>query len=488
MSRRSFELEIFRFRPDLDEEPGWDVYTAECDENATLLDALRYVQDEIDPGLSIRWSCRAGQCGACGMSVNDAPVLACRTRLGDLHAPLRVAPLANFPVIRDLVVEIEGFASSLHQIRPWSGGAHATARSAGLASDAAMECVECGLCRSACAAIWRSESFVGPAALARAWTLTRRGDDEESAERRRVLAAEHGVWGCDEGGECDAVCPYGISSADAAAGLKLDLLLHAVPLPRAQEVIVEPASYATRTSASRAPRLDLGSQWRRMLPLGGLLLALGAGVVLRTWRALSEGPGEWSALLEARLDPASVVAHAALLALSLIGVCNVVRHAGRLRRSGRARRGDSAVRAVHTAAPHGGSARASEPISTSAQRRWLVALEPLAWAAATIGGWIAVLSVPALLVVAAFALPLGWLGTPASTHGWLRACLVGSGGLEAGLVLGHVLVFWHAGHQWRYFALDVAGRVKRLGATAAALGYGAAVLAGVWAARVVWTG
>src|SRR5262249_18266703 len=70
--------------------------------------------------LSYRWSCRMGICGSCGMTVNGEPKLTCATFLTDYGAgPVRIEPLRNFPIIRDLVVEIGDFLRKLTRVKPW---------------------------------------------------------------------------------------------------------------------------------------------------------------------------------------------------------------------------------------------------------------------------------------------------------------------------------------------------------------------------------
>ena len=86
----------------------------------TVLDALNHIKDEVDTTLTFRWSCRMGICGSCGMNVDGEPRLSCATFLTDYGAgPVRVEPLANFPVVRDLVVDISDFMAKLPKMKPW---------------------------------------------------------------------------------------------------------------------------------------------------------------------------------------------------------------------------------------------------------------------------------------------------------------------------------------------------------------------------------
>ena len=51
-------------------------------------------------------------CGSCGMMVNGKPKLACKTFLRDYSGHMRIEPLANFPIERDLVVDLSHFIES----------------------------------------------------------------------------------------------------------------------------------------------------------------------------------------------------------------------------------------------------------------------------------------------------------------------------------------------------------------------------------------
>ena len=106
----SFELEIFRYCPEQDNEPFFKSYEVPFREDWVVLDAINYIKDEIDGTLSYRWSCRMGVCGSCGMMVNGEPKLTCSAFLKDYPSrKIRVEPLQGFPVERDLIFEMDDF-------------------------------------------------------------------------------------------------------------------------------------------------------------------------------------------------------------------------------------------------------------------------------------------------------------------------------------------------------------------------------------------
>src|SRR6202162_5053835 len=113
-------LEVTRFSPERDNKPAMQTYEVPLRKEWVVLDALNYVKDRVDGSLSFRWSCRMGVCGSCGMMVNGEPKLTCATFLTDYApGPVRVEPLKNFPVLRDLIVEITDFLEKLSKVKPW---------------------------------------------------------------------------------------------------------------------------------------------------------------------------------------------------------------------------------------------------------------------------------------------------------------------------------------------------------------------------------
>jgi len=114
------KLQVARYRPEQESEATFDEYEVPCPKEWVVLDGLNHVKDRIDGTLSYRWSCRMGVCGSCGMMVNGEPKLTCATFLADYApGPVRIEPLRNFPVIRDLIVDMGDFMRKLATVKPW---------------------------------------------------------------------------------------------------------------------------------------------------------------------------------------------------------------------------------------------------------------------------------------------------------------------------------------------------------------------------------
>ena len=96
-----------------------------------MLDGLLQVRDRNDGTLVVRCSCRAAICGSCGMKVNGQSTLGCKTRISDAHEranrrngpgrdPIVVEPMANMPVIKDLVTDMESTHwTKIRRVTPW---------------------------------------------------------------------------------------------------------------------------------------------------------------------------------------------------------------------------------------------------------------------------------------------------------------------------------------------------------------------------------
>ena len=169
------------------------------------------------------------------MTVNGEPKLTCATFLADYApGPVRVEPLRNFPVIRDLVVEIGDFMRKLSRVKPWiirkdqrplsDGEYRQTPQEMDEYAQFSM-CINCMLCYAACPIYGLDQEFIGPAAIALAQRYNLDSRDEGARERLEVLSEHEGIWGCTFVGECTEVCPKDVDPAGAIQRYKLTAAL-----------------------------------------------------------------------------------------------------------------------------------------------------------------------------------------------------------------------------------------------------------------------
>jgi succinate dehydrogenase / fumarate reductase iron-sulfur subunit len=217
------ELRVLRFDPERDSAAHWEAYALEADPKMDrVLDLLHRVKYEHDGTLTFRRSCAHGVCGSDAMLINGRNRLACKVRLEQVGRRISVAPLPGLPVVKDLVVDMEGFFGKLRSVRPFlvaDSPAPARERLQSPAERARIDdttkCILCAACTSSCPSFWARPAYVGPAAIVNAHRFIFDSRDEAAAERLEILADKDGVWRCRTIFNCSDACPRGIKVTQA---------------------------------------------------------------------------------------------------------------------------------------------------------------------------------------------------------------------------------------------------------------------------------
>ena len=208
-------------------------------ESQTVLDVVTYIQRHLDATLSYRFACRVGMCGSCAMTVNGAPRWTCRTHVDKVAADgrLEIAPLANLPVVKDLVADMREFFDKWARARgQFTPGATRAGEFAAvkpdsrerIEADAGIECIGCGVCYAACDVVTWNRDYLGPAALNRAWTLVNDVRDGGQPARLDAVSGDAGCHSCHTLMACTELCPKKLSPTRSIAGLKRATLGHAL--------------------------------------------------------------------------------------------------------------------------------------------------------------------------------------------------------------------------------------------------------------------
>ena len=226
--QRSLRVKVWRGSGD---EGGYETFEVPRQPSQTILDVVTWIQQHSDPNLTYRFACRVGMCGSCAMMVNDEPRWTCRTHVdrvlkGD---ELRIAPLRNLPVIKDLVTDMDPFfdkwvsAEARHHPtadRHSDFAAITPDDPHRLEASSGIECINCAVCYAACDTVAGNPDYLGPAALQRAWTLFNDARDEDGDAILDAVSGTGGCHNCHSMGSCAHYCPNELNPMTAIAGLK----------------------------------------------------------------------------------------------------------------------------------------------------------------------------------------------------------------------------------------------------------------------------
>jgi fumarate reductase iron-sulfur subunit len=222
---RPITIEVLRYAPAEGAEPYVQSWTIPFTDDMSVLQGLQYIKDHLDGSLTFRWSCRMAICGSCGMMVAGKPGLGCRTFLREFYpGPVRIEPLAHFPIERDLVIDANDFMTKLGRIRPWieprapksiAEGEHLQTPEELERYEQFSHCINCMLCYAACPQYGLDNTFLGPGLTALLHRYNSDSRDGAKEKRMELVHAEDGVWGCTAVGYCSEVCPKQVDPANA---------------------------------------------------------------------------------------------------------------------------------------------------------------------------------------------------------------------------------------------------------------------------------
>ncbi|MEN6482033.1 MAG: 2Fe-2S iron-sulfur cluster-binding protein [Anaerolineaceae bacterium] len=227
------KFEIYRKKGDA--KPFFQSFEIEVDPKEYVLDGIERIWAFHDRSLTFRHACHHSTCGACGMRVNGVEKLTCITPINEVArngGTIRVEPLRNFTVLSDLVVDMGDFyqrieATEMSQIAllkdadlPYEKN---QIRKDDLEIERLVDCIECGLCISACPAACTSSEYYGPAVLA---AIQHSYCEKENKDLLSLADNENGLWRCHSAYECSAVCPSNVDPGWRIMNLRKKVTVH----------------------------------------------------------------------------------------------------------------------------------------------------------------------------------------------------------------------------------------------------------------------
>ena len=226
-------LKVFRFDPERDEEPYFDIFEINAREGMTVLEALFEILENHDNSLCFRYTCRGAVCGSCAMYINGAYRLACETQLSALGpGEITVYPLPHLAIIKDLVVDMAPFFEKFEMIMPYlkAGTSPEKERLQSVKDrkviDDAINCIMCASCYSACPMTWANKDYLGPSALNKAYRFVADSRDEAGSERLALVSRENGIFRCHTIFNCVEACPKKIDQTSSIQQLKRKTMSH----------------------------------------------------------------------------------------------------------------------------------------------------------------------------------------------------------------------------------------------------------------------
>jgi succinate dehydrogenase / fumarate reductase iron-sulfur subunit len=223
-----------------DRKPHFDDFEIEIEPDDTVLDALLRIRRTKEPTLVVRHSCMHASCGTCGVRIDGREALACDTKVDALPAnpaksaqPIKVEPLANQRPVADLATDMVDFyarfeAAGLPLVRS-SDVAPGGEPPDGIKTFGRFEnCIECGLCLSACPIARTIHDYIGPAALAAAARVVEEPRGRELGPVLDFAAEPDSVWRCHAALECSVVCPSAVEPARALLTLRRHIAANGV--------------------------------------------------------------------------------------------------------------------------------------------------------------------------------------------------------------------------------------------------------------------
>jgi len=228
-------IRISRFDLEVDKKSYFKEYEIDLDWGTSVLLAFHHIRENIDSSLAVRSSCRAAVCGSCAMIINWEPRLACKSLLQDFSWELiTLEPLPTYPVIKDLVIDLDQFFEDYRKLEPWlKTNSKPEDNKEFIQSvkqrdkvDPYDSCIMCWVCQWWCPSREKSsEEFMWPAMMVKANRWISDSRDEATSERLEQMKISWAEAECSQFSKCTNLCPMEIPGDEAVLRIRKNLIL-----------------------------------------------------------------------------------------------------------------------------------------------------------------------------------------------------------------------------------------------------------------------
>lgn len=212
-------------------------YDLPYENGKTLLWALTKIREEQDPTLNFTSACRHAICGSCAIKVNGNSFLTCKTALDEILETFKTndltcEPLANFDVVRDLVIDWKPKLEKMKVVKPWMTAKETGSATTGFTQSerefqkiaSPTDCILCGICASECTQLSMNQmGYLEPFILNRAYRFAVDSRDAAPEEHIRPVL-QNDLWKCVHCMQCVSQCPKDINLAAEVAWLRQETM------------------------------------------------------------------------------------------------------------------------------------------------------------------------------------------------------------------------------------------------------------------------
>ena len=236
-AQKTIQFEILR-QDKPDSASYWEKFEIEYRPNMNVISALMEIQRnpvnaDGKKTTPVSWEmvCLEEVCGACSMVINGRPRQSCTALVDKLTQPIKLEPMATFPIVRDLVVNRNVMFDSLQKVKAWVpiDGTYALGEGPRMPERKRQwayelsKCMTCGVCLEACPNVNDKTDFVGPAILSQVRLFNSHPTGAMNKdERLHTLMTDGGIAECGNSQNCVVACPKGIPLTTSIAALNRD--------------------------------------------------------------------------------------------------------------------------------------------------------------------------------------------------------------------------------------------------------------------------